>query len=218
MPLIKTLLSCVPLLGGLAFAVQFSDAQEDGNFTDEMLEALLFGEDENDIPTSTPSIWSINLNLSFGGGHSNNPLQGPHVQTEAGFASASVDTFLLRMGKNSSVFYLYLFAEGTHYEGIPELELTGIALAQAEYSVTSPITGIGRGIRLRHTYNAMVFDMSENLDSPYSFTVQSNKSEIRPFVSYPLGENLTGGLELAAARDVYAMDSEDYSEKEFRTL
>ncbi|SVD21163.1 uncharacterized protein METZ01_LOCUS374017, partial [marine metagenome] len=38
MPLIKTLLSYAPLLGGLAFAVHFSDAQEDGNFTDEMLE------------------------------------------------------------------------------------------------------------------------------------------------------------------------------------
>ena len=218
MPLIKTLLSYAPLLGGLAFAVHFSDAQEDGNFTDEMLEDLLFGDDENDIPTSTPSIWSKNLNLSFGGGHSSNPLQGPHVQTQAGFGTASLDSFLLRMGKNSSVFYLYLFAEGSHYEGIPELELTGIALAQAEYSTTSPITGFGRGIRLRHTYYDMVFDMSENLDSPYSFTVQSNKSEARPFVSFPLGEKLTGTLEMAAARDVYAISSEDYGEKEFRSI
>ena len=60
--------------------------------------------------------------------------------------------------------------------------------------------------------------MSEDLDSPYSMTVQSNKSEVRPFVSFPLGENLTGGLELAAARDVYAMSSEDYGEKEFRSI
>jgi hypothetical protein len=64
----------------------------------------------------------------------------------------------------------------------------------------------------------MVFDMSENLDSPYSFMVQSNKSEMRPFVSFPLGEGLTGTLELAAARDVYAMSSEDYGEKELRSI
>ena len=202
-----------PLHGSLLFG------QEDGNLTDEMLEELLFGEESTEVVEEKPSqLWSKTLNLSFGGGHSDNPLQGPHVQTEAGFATASLDAFLLRMGKNSGVFYVYLYSEGAYYSGIPVLDLTGIALAQAEYSSTSPTTGLGRGIRLRHTYYDMVFDMSENLDFPYSFTVQSNKSEIRPFVSYPLGENLTGGLELAAARDVYAMDSEDYSEKEFRTL
>lgn len=203
---------------GMSIPLGFIQAQEDGNFTDEMLEELLFGKGLEEEVEKKPSQWSKNLNLMLGGGHSDNPLQGPHLQTETGFAAASVDAFFLRMGKDSSVLYVYLYGEGNYYSGIPSLDLTGIALAQAEYSVTSPKTGIGRGIRLRHTYYDMVFDMSENLDSPYSFMVQSNKSEMRPFVSFPLGEGLTGTLELAAARDVYAMSSEDYGEKELRSI
>jgi hypothetical protein len=206
------------ILMGLSIPLGLIHAQEDGNFTDEMLEELLFGKGLDEALEKKPSPWSKNLNVMLGGGHSDNPLQGPHLQTEAGFATASVDTFLLRMGKDDSVLYIYLYGEGNYYSGIPSLDLTGIALAQAEYSATSSTTGFGRGVRLRHTYYDMVFDMSENLDSPYSFTVQSNKSEMRPFVSFPLGKGLTGTVELAAARDAYAMSSEDYGEKEFRSI
>jgi hypothetical protein len=209
------------ILMGLSTPIGLIQAQEDGNFTDEMLEELLFGKGLEELVEKKSSQWSKTLNLSIGGGHGENPLQSPGANIqEGGFATASMDSFLLRMGKNGGVFYLYLFAEGTHYEDIPELDLTGIALAQAEYSVTSPTTGVGRGIRLRHTYYDMVFDMSNPTFDlpPYPYPIQSNKSEIRPFVSFPLGENLSGGLELAAARDVYAMSSEDYGEKEFRSI
>ena len=63
MLLLKRLLNYIPLLGGLAFAVHFSDAQEDGNFTDEMLEELLFGKGLEEEVEKKPSQWSKNLNL-----------------------------------------------------------------------------------------------------------------------------------------------------------
>ena len=120
------------MLMGLSIPLGLIHAQEDGNFTDEMLEELLFGEGLEEALEKKPSPWSKNLNLMLGGGHSDNPLQGPHLQTEAGFAAASVDAFLLRMGKDASVLYIYLYGEGNYYSGIPSLDLTGIALAQAE--------------------------------------------------------------------------------------
>ena len=207
------------ILMGLSIPLGLIHAQEDGNFTDEMLEELLFGKGLEEAVEKKPSPWSKSLNLSIGGGHGKNPLQssGPSIQ-ESGFATASVDAFLLRMGKNGSVFYLYLFGEGSQYQDIPALDLTGIALAQAEYSVRSTATGKVRGIRLRHTYYDMVFDDPYNPKTGYP--IQSNKSEIRPFVSFPIGDVLTGGLEVSAARDAYASDPElyNYREKEFRSI
>jgi hypothetical protein len=204
---------------GLSIPLGFIHAQEDGNFTDEMLEELLFGNGLEEAVEKKPSQWSKNLNLSIGGGHGENPLQspGPNVQ-EGGFATASMDAFLLRMGKNGGVFYVYLYGEGFRYPDIPALDLTGIALAQAEYSLRSPAKGKVRGIRLRHTYYDMVFDDPDNPKTGYP--IQSNKSEIRPFVSFPIGERLTGGFEVSAARDAYASNPElyNYREKEFRSL
>ena len=204
---------------GLSIPLGLLHAQEDGNFTDEMLEELLFGKGLEEAVEKKPSPWSKSLNLSIGGGHGKNPLQSsePSIQ-ESGFATASVDAFLLRMGKNGNVFYLYLFGEGSQYQDIPALDLTGIALAQAEYSVRSPTTGNVRGIRFRHTYYDMVFDDPYNPKTGYP--IQSNKSEIRPFVSFPIGERLTGGFEVSAARDAYASDPElyNYREKEFRSI
>jgi len=204
---------------GLSIPLGLIHAQEDGNFTDEMLEELLFGNGLEEAVEKKPSQWSKNLNLSIGGGHGENPLQspGPNVQ-EGGFATASMDAFLLRMGKNGGVFYVYLYGEGFRYPDIPALDLTGIALAQAEYSMRSPTTGNVRGIRLRHTYYDMVFDDPDNPKTGYP--IQSNKSEIRPFVTFPIGEGLTGGFEVSAARDTYASNPElyNYREKEFRSL
>ncbi|MBT7922940.1 MAG: hypothetical protein HN627_01665 [Opitutae bacterium] len=204
---------------GLSTPVDLIHAQEDGNFTDEMLEELLFGKGLEEVVEKKPSQWSKTLNLSIGGGHGENPLQSPGANIqEGGFATASVDTFLLRMGKNGGVFYVYLYGEGFRYPDIPALDLTGIALAQAEYSMRSPTTGNVRGIRFRHTYYDMVFDDPDNPKTGYP--IQSNKSEIRPFVTFPIGEGLTGGFEVSAARDTYASNPElyNYHEKEFRSI
>jgi hypothetical protein len=207
------------ILMGLSIPLGLIHAQEDGNFTDEMLEELLFGKGLEEVVEKKPSPWSKNLNLSIGGGHGENPLQSPGANIqEGGFATASMDSFLLRMGKNGGVFYVYLYGEGFRYPDIPALDLTGIALAQAEYSMRSPTTGKVRGIRLRHTYYDMVFDDPDNAKTGYP--IQSNKSEIRPFVTFPIGEGLTGGFEVSAARDTYASNPElyNYREKEFRSL
>jgi hypothetical protein len=216
---ISAALAPIVISFGLSIPETLLHGQGDGNFTDEMLEELLFGKGLVETVEKKASPWSKTLNLSFGGGHGKNPLQspGPNVQ-EGGFATASIDAFLLRMGKNGSVFYLYLFGEGSRYQDIPALDLTGIALAQAEYSLRSPTTGNLRGIRLRHTYYDMVFDDPYNPKTGYP--IQSNKSEIRPFVSFPIGDGLTGGLEVSAARDAYASDPElyNYREKEFRSI
>lgn len=119
---------------GMSIPQGFIQAQEDGNFTDEMLEELLFGKGlEEEEVEKKPSQWSKNLNLMLGGGHSDNPLQGPHLQTEAGFAAASVDAFFLRMGKDSSVLYVYLYGEGNYYSGIPSLDLSAITAYQAGF-------------------------------------------------------------------------------------
>jgi hypothetical protein len=207
------------ILMGLSIPLGLIHAQEDGNFTDKMLEELLFGKGLEEVVEKKPSPWSKNLNLSIGGGHGENPLQSPGANIqEGGFATASMDSFLLRMGKNGGVFYVYLYGEGFRYPDIPALDLTGIALAQAEYSMRSPTTGKVRGIRLRHTYYDMVFDDPDNPKTGYP--IQSNKSEIRPFVTFPIGEGLTGGFEVSAARDTYASNPElyNYREKEFRSL
>jgi hypothetical protein len=207
------------ILMGLSIPQGLIHAQEDGNFTDEMLEELLFGKGLEEVVEKKPSPWSKNLNLSIGGGHGKNPLQSPRQNIQkGGFTTAGVDTFLLRMGKNGDVFYVYLYGEGFRYPDIPALDLTGIALAQAEYSMRSPTTGNVRGIRLRHTYYDMVFDDPDNPKTGYP--IQSNKSEIRPFVTFPIGEGLTGGFEVSAARDTYASNPElyNYREKEFRSL
>ena len=204
---------------GLSTPVDLIHAQEDGNFTDEMLEELLFGKGLEEVVEKKPSQWSKTLNLSIGGGHGENTLQSPRANIqEGGFATASVDSFLLRMGKNGDVFYVYLYGEGFQYPDIPALDLTGIALAQAEYSMRSPTTGKVTGIRLRHTYYDMVFDDPESPKT--GFPIQSNKSEIRPFVTFPIGEGLTGGFEVSAARDAFASNPETYNyrEKEFRSI
>ncbi len=194
----------------------------EGNETEAMLDALIFGTDENssspDLPLPSPSNWSNSLTLSLGGGLHTNPMQGPFVREKAGYVTTSIDSFLLRMGEDSSVFYLYIFGEGSHYEGIPSLELAGIALAQAEYSRTFSSSGLTAGLRARHVYYDLAFDLTENLDAPFSLTVQSNKTEVRPFLAFPVGEKLSGGIEVAAARDVFAETSENYKEKEFRTF
>jgi len=104
------------ILMGLSIPLGLIHAQEDGNFTDEMLEELLFGKGLEEVVEKKPSQWSKTLNLSIGGGHGENPLQSPRANIqEGGFATASVDSFLLRMGKNGDVFYVYLYGDTRTY-------------------------------------------------------------------------------------------------------
>ena len=190
-------------------------------FSEDELKKMLFGEDAieqepqpvEELPDSKKWIPSFSYKLGFG--YSDNPMYGPYVREESGYAEMESELFVLRQGSSNSLTYLYLFGDGKWFQGLPDYDLSGILLAQAEHTYISDDSKNSFGLRLRHTYYDQAFDFSD-LGLPYSMQVQSNKSEVIPHLSHRFSEKITAKIEVSGGSERFDDPSENNSDKQLR--
>jgi len=191
------------------------------DFSEDELKKMLFGEDAieqepqpvEELPDSKKWIPSFSYKLGFG--YSDNPMYGPYVREESGYAEMESELFVLRQGSSNSLTYLYLFGDGKWFQGLPGYDLSGILLAQAEHTYISDDSKNSFGLRLRHTYYDQAFDFSD-LGLPYSMQVQSNKSEVIPHLSHRFSEKITAKIEVSGGSERFDDPSENNSDKQLR--
>ena len=190
-------------------------------FSEDELKEMLFGEDAieedpqpvEELPDSKKWIPSFSYNLGFG--YSDNPMYGPYVREESGYLEMESELFVLRQGSSNALTYLYLFGDGKWFGGLPEYDLTGILMAQAEHTYITDDSANSFGLRLRHTYYDQAFDFSD-LGLPYSMQVQSNKSEVIPHLSHRFSEKITAKIEVSAGSERFDDPSENNSDQQIR--
>ena len=190
-------------------------------FSEDELKEMLFGEDAieedpqpvEELPDSKKWIPSFSYKLGFG--YSDNPMYGPYVREESGYLEMESELFVLRQGSSNALTYLYLFGDGKWFDGLPEYDLTGILMAQAEHTYITDDSANFFGLRLRHTYYDQAFDFSD-LGLPYSMQVQSNKSEVIPHLSHRFSEKITAKIEVSAGSERFDDPSENNSDQQIR--
>ena len=60
-------------------------------------------------------------------------------QEESGYLEMESELFVLRQGSRNLLTYLYLFGDGKRFDGLPEHDLSGILMAQAEHTYLTTI-------------------------------------------------------------------------------
>ena len=197
------------------------DSNNEDGLSEEEIRQMLFGEDTfeeeaeavEELPEKKEWIPSLSYKLGFG--YSDNPMYGPYVREESGYLEMESELFVLRQGSPNSLTYLYLFGDGKWFDGLPEYDLSGILLAQAEHTYVTDDSANSFGLRLRHTYYDQAFDFSD-LGLPYSMQVQSNKSEVIPHLSHRLSDQLTAKIEVSGGNERFDDPSENNSDQQIR--
>ena len=195
----QTFLTALTLL---LFSTQITlKAEDESNlYSDEELYEMLF-KDTPAEPTNKKKIkWSPSYTFETGVGFSDNPLYGPFVQEEATFWENSLEGFYLIESRPEFFTYLYLYGEGKIYEELPEHSTNSIYLGQFEHAYTPSGSSHTYGFRIRYTYYNQAFDFSE-LGLPYSLSVTSEKSEIIPYLSRNISNNITVIMEILLANE-----------------
>ena len=193
----------------------------ENELSEEDIKKMLFGEDaieeESEPVEELPEKkqWIPSLSYKLGIGYSDNPMYGPYVREEAGYLEMESELFVLRQGSSNSLTYLYLFGDGKWFDGLPEYDLSGILLAQAEHTYVTDDSANSFGLRLRHTYYDQAFDFSD-LGLPYSMQVQSNKSEIIPHLSHRFTDKITAKIEVSGGSERFDDPSENNSDQQLR--
>ena len=206
----------------------FAKGEDSGNpevteneISEEEIKDMLFGEDtvskEPQQVEESPEKkkWIPSFSAKLGLGYSDNPMYGPYVRDESGYLEMETELFLLRQGSPNYLTYLYLFGEGKRFDALPEYDLSGILLAQAEHTYVTDDSSNSFGLRLRHTYYDQAFDFSD-LGLPYSMQVQSNKSEVIPHLSHRFSDKITGKLEISCGSERFDDPSENNSDQQIR--
>jgi hypothetical protein len=194
---------------------------EESELTEEEIKKMLFGDnviEEGPQPVEElpeKKKWIPSFSGRLGIGYSDNPMYGPYVREEAGYLEMESELFVLRQGSPNSLTYLYLFGEGKRFDGLPEYELSGILLAQAEHTYVTDDSVNSYGLRLRHTYYDQAFDFSD-LGLPYSMQVQSNKSEIIPHLSHRFSDKVTAKIEVSGGSEKFDDPSENNEDQQLR--
>jgi len=190
-------------------------------FSEDELKEMLFGEDvikEEPQPgeeLTDSKKWIPSFSYKLGFGYSDNPMYGPYVREESGYAEMESELFVLRQGGPSTLTYLYLFGDGKWFDGLPEYDLSGILMAQAEHTYVTDDSANSFGLRLRHTYYDQAFDFSD-LGLPYSMQVQSNKSEVIPHLSHRFSDKITAKIEVSGGNERFDDPSENNSDQQLR--
>ncbi len=190
-------------------------------FSEDELKEMLFGEDAieeepqpvEELPDRKKWIPSFSYKLGFG--YSDNPMYGPYVREESGYLEMESELFVLRQGSRNLLTYLYLFGDGKRFDGLPEHDLSGILMAQAEHTYLTDDSANSFGLRLRHTYYDQAFDFSD-LGLPYSMQVQSNKSEVIPHLSHRFTDKIAAKIEVSAGSERFDDPSENNSDQQLR--
>ena len=133
---------------------------------------------------------------------------------ESGYLEMESELFVLRQGSRNLLTYLYLFGDGKRFDGLPEHDLSGILMAQAEHTYLTDDSANSFGLRLRHTYYDR-FDFSD-LGLPYSMQVQSNKSEVIPHLSHRFTDKIAAKIEVSAGSERFDEPSENNSDQQLR--
>ena len=172
---------------------------------------MLFGDSTEKTEKSSNSINLVpSYTFQSGIGFSDNPLYGPYIQQEATYWENSLEGFFLIESKPEFFTYLYLYSEGKVFEELPEQKSTSIYLGQFEHAFTPLGSDQTFGVRYRHIYYDQGFDYSE-LGFPYSFSVQSNKSEFIPYYSKKLSEEFSATFEILIAEEDFKIIMDDNS-------
>ena len=193
----------------------------ENELSEEDIKEMLFGEDAieeepqpvEELPEKKKWVPSFSAKLGFG--YSDNPMYGPYVREKSGYLEMESELFLLHQGSSNSLTYLYLFGDGKWFDGLPEYDLSGILLAQAEHTYVTDDSANSFGLRLRHTYYDQAFDFSD-LGLPYSMQVRSNKSEVIPHLSHRFSDKGTAKIEVSGGRDRFDDPSENNSDQQLR--
>ena len=190
-------------------------------FSEDELKEMLFGEDAiEEEPQAVEELpdrkkWIPSFSYKLGFGYSDNPMYGPYVREESGYLEMESELFVLRQGSSNALTYLYLFGDGKWFEGLPEYDLSGILMAQAEHTYVTDDSANSFGLRLRHTFYDQAFDFSD-LGLPYSMQVQSNKSEVIPHLSHRFTDKVTAKIEVSAGSERFDDPSENNSDQQLR--
>jgi hypothetical protein len=193
----------------------------ENELSEEDIKKMLFGDNAieeepqpvEELPDSKKWIPSFSYKLGFG--YSDNPMYGPYVREESGYLEMESELFVLRQGSSNALTYLYLFGDGKWFDRLPEYDLTGILMAQAEHTYITDDSANSFGLRLRHTYYDQAFDFSD-LGLPYSMQVQSNKSEVIPHLSHRFSEKITAKIEVSAGSERFDDPSENNADQQLR--
>lgn len=193
----------------------------ENELSEEEIKKMLFGEDAieeelqpvEELPDRKK--WIPSFSAKLGIGYSDNPMYGPYVREESGYLEMESELFVLRQGSPNYLTYLYLFGDGKWFDGLPEYDLSGILLAQAEHTYVTDDSVNSFGLRLRHTYYDQAFDFSD-LGLPYSMQVQSNKSEIIPHLSHRFSDKISAKIEVSGGSERFDDPSENNSDQQLR--
>ena len=195
------------------FSVSASPKAEDNIhiFSDEELSEMLFG-DNAVVPLEKNKIkWLPSYTLELGIGFSDNPLYGPFLQEEATFWENSLEGFFLIESLPEYFTYLYLYREGKIYEELPDPKTSSIYLGQFEHAYTPSGSNHTYGFRIRYTHYDQGFDFSD-LGLPYSISIQSDKTEIIPYLSAEISTNLSATVEILLGREDFQKITDDNEE------
>ena len=172
---------------------------------------MLFGEnnwESQDEPVPEAVGWFPSYSGEIGVGYSDNPLYGPYIQNDSSYLESSLEGFFMRQVDPQQFTYFYFYGEGKVFEELPEIQSTSILLGQFDHAYTPGGSTSTYGFRLRHVYYNQGFDFSE-LGLPYSIKMTSNKSEVIPYLSLELLEDLTSSIEILAGKEDFAEVTED---------
>jgi hypothetical protein len=205
-----------------------ASSDEENEFSEEEIREMLFGADPLEeeagserpktpapVEAPKPSYWLPSFSAKLGLGYSDNPMYGPYLRNEAGYLEMESEVFVIREGNPNYLTYLYLFGDGKWFEGLPDYDLSGILLAQAEHTYVTEDSGHSFGLRLRHTYYDQAFDFSD-LGLPYSMQIRSNKPEVIPHFSSRFSDAITGKLEFSSGWERFDDPSEDNEDRQVR--
>jgi hypothetical protein len=192
-----------------------SPGTESPSLTDQEIDELLFGDlwdDEmhlHDQDGQTPPLmtepeigWFHSLGIETGAGYADNPLYGNYQPQGSGFTALGAEAFSMLTGSPHHELLLYFYADGKKFFDLGSEDISGLILAQVDYSFSPYLSPLSYGVRAQNTFYDQGMDFSE-IGLSYRMKVASNRSAFQPRIEWQIHENFKSVLELGIEKESY---------------
>lgn len=155
------------------------------------------------------SAWDVSARFNTGWGYRDNVLRTSIAPENSAFLNTSGDVSLLRLADNGAHFTVFLLGDDTRY-----LDAASVQYEQFFSSTAQGVAPVGAhdelGGQLTYLYQHQVLDVSETEALRTRLLVDGHGTSIRPHWKHFLGSGWAAQLEVAASRQMYDGDLDDY--------
>lgn len=186
-------------------------------FSSLVLGFFLVSTQAQSTNTGPMAVWDNTAEVSGSFGYRDNVLRSSVVNESSAFFMTSVDASLMRFSETDAFFLLYFFGEDIRYFNAPSVNYEQFFSISAQGSM--PVGEKSEtGLAVDYLYQHQIYDASETQDIQSRLLILGHSISARPYWTWLFSPRWEATLDVAALRQIYEQDLDDYTEGDARVF